>query len=283
MFSSWKVGRPFGIDLKLHSTFWLLPAFVFLTGWFDGGPRNALLDTAVILTVFGCVALHELGHALAARMYGIRTQDITLYPIGGVARLDRIPERPLPEIVIALAGPAVNVVIALLLLPLVLANGMLPSLWPSSLNPVPEFLVKVFASNVMLVVFNLIPAFPMDGGRVLRAFLSWFTDRVSATNAAATLGSVIAVCMGIYGLFYGMPMLVVLAVSLFIMGRQEAEMVRYTEAYRRRQRMWYDDVWTEQQPTTRQRDRNSGWVYDARTGDWIEYRDDDPFRRFRRV
>lgn len=281
MFGNLRIGRPFGIDLKLHSTFWLLPALIFITGWLQGGAYPALLNTAVVLAVFGCVALHELGHALAARWYGIRTQDITLYPIGGVARLDRIPERAWPEIVIALAGPLVNVVIALGLFAVLTADGVVFGVWPSYQNPGSTILARLLSANVFLVLFNLIPAFPMDGGRVFRAVLTWFTDRVTATNWAARLGSVIAIGFGIWALTTQQPFLFVLAISVFIMGRQEAQMVRQIEAHRRRQRMWFDAEWPDQQ--REQDDRSGGWVYDADRGEWIDSRGRDPFQRFRRV
>ena len=109
MFNNWRIGRPFGIDLFISGWFWLLPILIFATSFANGGIDSALFDTASIVALFGCVALHELGHALAARGYGIHTRDITLYPIGGVARLERMPEKPSAEMVIALAGPAVNV------------------------------------------------------------------------------------------------------------------------------------------------------------------------------
>jgi Zn-dependent protease len=267
MFGSLRIGRPFGIDLSLHGTFWLLPAFVFLSAYMAGGLPAAVMNTGVVLAVFGCVALHELGHALAARLYGIRTQDITLYPIGGVARLERMPERPIQEIVVALAGPAVNVVIALGLLGVLAADGLTLGIWPSYQNPAHTFLARLMMANVGLMLFNLIPAFPMDGGRVLRAVVSWFTDRVTATRVAVAIGTVFAVLFGVYALMppNPQPMLLILAVTVFLMGRQELEVVRREAEFRRRQRMWagaYDI------PTSRPDRPQDVWVYDARTGIW---------------
>ena len=118
-----RLGRPFGINTYVHWTFWLLPALILASGFLTGGLSAAMLDTTVLIAVFGCVALHELGHALAARQFGVRTRDITLYPLGGVASLDRIPRRPLAEIAIALAGPAVNVAIVALLIPIMKFDG----------------------------------------------------------------------------------------------------------------------------------------------------------------
>lgn len=279
MFGSLKVGRPFGIDLSIHPTFWLLPAFFLFSGWAQGGLQEAVLGTALLLAVFACVALHELGHALAARMYGIRTRDITLYPIGGVARLDRIPERPWPEIVVALAGPAVNVAIAAGIWAVLTADGLLLDVWPTGDHPTNVFLARLMQSNIALVVFNLIPAFPMDGGRVLRAVLSWVTDRVTATSWAANVGAVFAVLFGVAAVFFGQPMLFVLAIALFLMGRSEAAAVRQMEAERRRQKLWDDarfDLFGAQPPT-----QPDGFVFDPANGMWTEYRDGMAVRRFR--
>ena len=284
MLGTLQLGRPFGVRTAVHGTFWLLPAFFLLAGWLRGGVTEAVLDTAVLLAVFGCVLLHEFGHALAARWYGIRTHDITLYPIGGVARLERIPERPWPEIVIALAGPLVNVLIAAALFAVLLADGLALGVWPSGGHTANVVLHRVMVSNVFLVLFNLIPAFPMDGGRVLRAGLSWFTDRVTATTAAANIGTGFAVLFGVAAFLLPQPMLFVLAISLYLMGRQEAAAVRYQEAERRRWRDAEDDArgWS---PFVRQvhSAEPDGWVYDAATREWTEYRNGFPRRRFREV
>src|SRR5438270_10946448 len=129
MLRSWRLGSLFGIGIYVHSTFWLLPLLVALTAQ-GSGPAAVLYLLALLGAVFGCVVLHELGHALTARRYGIRTLDITLYPIGGVARLGRLPEHPREELWIALAGPAVNVVLAALLTPLVLGGAFLGAVLP---------------------------------------------------------------------------------------------------------------------------------------------------------
>ena len=190
MFNDWRIARPFGINLYVSGWFWILPVVVFATAFSGGGMAAAVVDTAAVLALFACVGLHELGHALAARGYGIRTRDITLYPIGGVARLERMPEKPSAEIAIALAGPAVNVSIALLLGGLMFAadalTGPAASLTAGHLD---GFLGRLFWGNVGLVLFNLIPAFPMDGGRVLRAVLCWCTSRVTATTVAGWVGA----------------------------------------------------------------------------------------------
>ena len=173
---SWKLGRVAGIDLFLHPTFLL----VFL---FTGVGAIPL-----VLALFGCVVLHELGHALMARRFGIETEDITLYPIGGVARLRRMPLRPGAELLIALAGPAVNfcIIAALIVLQMV---GLANFAYGSWLDGFVENLILV---NLVLGLFNLIPAFPMDGGRVLRALLSGWLGRARATSIAASLGRVLA-------------------------------------------------------------------------------------------
>ncbi len=290
MFNNWRVGRPFGIDVFISGWFWLLPILVFATSFANGGFDDALFDTASLLAVFVCVGLHELGHALAARGYGISTRDITLYPIGGVARLERMPERPSAEMVIALAGPAVNVVLAAVLGGLWFAGQAVLSPMGSTAAWVSDFVARLALANVVLVVFNLIPAFPMDGGRVLRAFLSWFTTRETATIIAGWVGAGFAVLIGLYGfgLFGGgfNPLLVFLAVSVFMMGRQEVKAVRWQAEQKRRQAEWdaAQHEWQHPQPDTSRDGRSEidGWVYDAESGEWVEYRDGRPVRRFRR-
>jgi Zn-dependent protease len=279
MFSNWRIGRPFGIDLFISGWFWLLPLVIFVLSFANGGFDSALFDTASLLAVFACVALHELGHALAARGYGIRTRDITLYPIGGVARLERMPERPSAEMVIALAGPAVNVAIALVLGAVWFAgNGTLASLGSAG-DWTNDFVARLAVANVALVVFNLIPAFPMDGGRVLRAFLSWFTHRTTATEIAGVVGAGFAILFGLYGLVTFNLLLVFLAVSVFMMGRQEVQAVRMEEEYKRREAMWDDeDEWSSRRDGRGGRD---GWVFHTDSGEWVEYRDGWPVRRFR--
>ena len=188
---SWKLGRVAGIDVYLHPSFLLLLAF----GWMREGLEGALL----IATAFGCVLLHELGHALAARRYGIETEDITLYLIGGVARLRRMPKAPGAELLIALAGPAVNVAIVL---GLAAARGLALFSASWSESPLDLFLVQLMLVNAALAAFNLIPAFPMDGGRVLRALLSGWLGRTRATMIAAGLGRGLALLFGLYSLFH---------------------------------------------------------------------------------
>jgi len=172
---AWKIGKLAGIDVYVHATFLLLVGFIVVASWTEGHDvARTISGLLFVMAIFGCIVLHELGHALTARRFGIRTRDIVLLPIGGVARLERMPEEPNQELFVALAGPAVNVVIATSIFVLLGALGRLPTLreaetvrWTGQ-----NFVPSLMSVNVWLVLFNLIPAFPMDGGRVLRALLA---------------------------------------------------------------------------------------------------------------
>jgi Zn-dependent protease/predicted transcriptional regulator len=218
---SLKLGRFLGIDVYLHFTFLLLLGFVGLTGWSAGRSLPAGLEGVVFFAgLFACVLLHEFGHALMARRYGIITRDITLLPIGGVARLERMPDQPMQEFWVALAGPAVNVVIALALsVPLLLSGHWNPL---HSLSMVHGSLIeRWWLMNVVLVAFNLLPAFPMDGGRVLRSILATQIPYARATRIAATIGQGMAILFGFAGLF-GNAMLLFIALFVWIGASQEA-------------------------------------------------------------
>lgn len=219
------LGRWFGIDVIVHWTFLLLIGLLVVAQLLTGAAWAAVAgSTTLLLAVFLCVLLHEFGHALTARAFGIRTHDITLLPIGGLARLERIPENPWQEFWIALAGPAVNVAIVAVLLPVAAALGSVQELMRSDLTAV-GFLTQLISINVALVVFNLLPAFPMDGGRVLRAVLAMFLPYARATNIAAACGQVMAVLFGIVGFFTNW-MLMLVAFFVYFAARGEAQHVQ---------------------------------------------------------
>jgi Zn-dependent protease/predicted transcriptional regulator len=226
---SWKLGRFAGIDVHIHATFLLLFGFFGVSYWVGGRGIAAMIEgLGFILFLFGCVILHEYGHALTARRYGIPTRDITLYPIGGVARLERMPDDPRQELWVALAGPAVNLVIAAALGAwLLLSNSFVPLSELSMTTG--SFVERLMMVNISLIVFNLIPAFPMDGGRVLRALLASRMNYVRATQIAASLGQGIAFLFGFVGLFTA-PTLVFIAFFVWIAAGQEVGMVQMKAA-----------------------------------------------------
>ena len=227
---SWRIGRFAGIDVYIHTTFLLLVAFFGFTYWQQTRTLSGTLEgIAFLLALFLSVVLHEYGHALTARRYGIKTRDITLLPIGGVARLERMPDKPLQELWVALAGPAVNVVIA---------GALFAGLWfgghwqpLSSLSTASGNLFeRLLVANVFLVLFNLLPAFPMDGGRVLRSLLAMRMPYARATRIAARIGQGMAVIFGFAGLF-GNPMLLLIALFVWIGAGQEAAAVEMKSSF----------------------------------------------------
>ena len=195
-----RLGSLFGIDLFLHWSFFLLLSWAGYQGYAEGGRAGAVFVVLLVCAVFLCVVLHELGHSLAARKFGVPTLSITLYPIGGVARLGFIPRNPRQELFIAIAGPAVNFAIAAVLTPIVFLVG-LPD-WNGTGDPPYElstFLMAITTCNVVMILFNLIPAFPMDGGRVLRSLIAWKGRYVLATTIAARLGQLMAFAFVVAG------------------------------------------------------------------------------------
>jgi Zn-dependent protease len=220
-----KLGNIAGIGVYIHWSFWLLPAWILLSA--GGGLAGALASVVFVFAVFGCVVLHELGHALMARRLGIGTRDITLYPIGGVASLERMPRRPAHELAIALAGPAVNVLIAAALFGLLVVGGIGTQglLFDFAGG---AFLANLLFVNVALVVFNMLPAFPMDGGRVLRAFMAMRLPYLRATEIAVRVGQTVAVVLGLVGLFSGGTLLFV-AFFVFVAAQAELAMARGRE------------------------------------------------------
>ena len=226
---SWRVGRFAGIDVYIHSTFFLLLGFIGLTNWLAHRSLAGTLEgVGFMLALFGCVLLHEFGHALTARRYGIQTRDITLLPIGGVARLERMPDDPRQELWVALAGPAVNLVIAALLYGWLASQSLLEPLTSLSVSQ-GSFLERVMLVNVTLVLFNLLPAFPMDGGRIVRALLALRLEYTRATQIAATLGQGMALIFGFVGLFTN-PFLLFIAFFVWIGAAQESSMVQMKTA-----------------------------------------------------
>ncbi len=221
---SFPIGRLLGSELRVHATFLILLAYVGGSAYSFGGLDAALVNVAYVLALFACVIAHEYGHALTARRFGIPTPDITLLPIGGIARLMRIPEKPGQEVLVALAGPAVNVVIFFVLwITAGLSFEAAPLTGGMTFADLPRELATL---NLILAAFNMIPAFPMDGGRVLRATLAMVTDRVKATRVAAGVGQVLAVGFGIYGFYIGSFIYPLIAVFIFMAARAEARDVR---------------------------------------------------------
>ena len=221
----WKLGTFAGIDVFVHATFLLLIGWIGYSHWLEYGTIAKVIEGILfILALFLSVVLHEYGHALTARRYGIKTRDITLYPIGGVARLERMPDKPIEELWVALMGPAVNVVIAAILFVYLYVSGSLAQMTDLTVAS-GSFLTRLMVVNISLVVFNLLPAFPMDGGRVLRALLAMRMDYVRATQIAATIGQGMAFLFGLAGLF-GNPFLLFIAFFVWIGASQEASMVQ---------------------------------------------------------
>lgn len=220
-----------GTEVRIHATFFLLLLLVAGQGMMTGqGLYGAVEASLFILAMFACVLLHEFGHVLAAKGYGINTPDITLLPIGGVARLERMPRKPSQEFVVALAGPMVNVIIAMVIS---LASNVQAGVHTGyDFGKAGHFFEKLMVWNWLMVFFNLIPAFPMDGGRLLRALLAVFFDYGKATRLAATVGQGIAMLVAIYMLLSATfhPMLLLIAFFIFMAAGQEAAAVTQQEA-----------------------------------------------------
>ncbi|MEO6445082.1 MAG: site-2 protease family protein [Gemmatimonadaceae bacterium] len=216
-----RIGVFSGIALYVHVTFILLVVWVGYAHWqAEQSVWAVAAGIFFILALFTCVVLHEFGHALTARRFGIGTRDIILLPIGGVARLERMPEDPRQELLVALAGPAVNAVIALVLYVGLRAVGGMSPIGELTLTG-GSFLERMMVINVVLATFNLLPAFPMDGGRVVRALLAMRMNYARATRLAARLGQAVALVFGILG-FFGSPFLVLIAVFVWIGAAQES-------------------------------------------------------------
>lgn len=220
MAGSWKLGRFVGIDVHIHWSFWLLMLFYTLSATLAGGLTSGLMTALFVALVFACVLAHEFGHALAAAGYGIPTRDITLLPIGGLARLERMPEDPKQELVIALAGPLVNVVIAAALIFSQWLSGLAVTTSPEAIAD-EGLLAPLVAANIVLVLFNMLPAFPMDGGRVLRSLIAMRTTHLRATEIAARVGRWMALLFFMIGLMTGQFTLVLVSIFVFMAGMGE--------------------------------------------------------------
>ncbi|MFC6488885.1 site-2 protease family protein [Nitratireductor sp. GCM10026969] len=218
---SFSIGKFAGTVVRVHITFFLLLIWIWFMHYQIGGMAAAWEGVAFILAIFACVVLHEFGHALAARRYGIRTPDITLLPIGGLARLERMPEEPRQELFIAVAGPMVNVVIAAIIFVALGGTAGIEQMLQVE-NPRADFLVRLAGVNVFLVLFNMIPAFPMDGGRVLRALLATRLSWARATQIAANIGQGLAFLFGFLGLLYN-PLLIFIAIFVYLAAAAEAQ------------------------------------------------------------
>ncbi|MCC6215083.1 MAG: site-2 protease family protein [Polyangiaceae bacterium] len=224
---SLRVARVRGIDIRVHATFLLVVTYFVIAGY-RHGPIGAAFGGALVVLIFASVTLHELGHSLVAQALGVPVREIVLLPIGGVARLGREPRTPLHELLIAVAGPAVNVLLAVGLA--ALGVSVFGPAWLTELElleamegqPSASGLVaNLLVSNVLLGVFNMLPALPMDGGRVFRATLAMFTTRERATNVAATVGQVLAASMGIFALLKGNFVLALIGGFVFLAAGQE--------------------------------------------------------------
>ena len=228
---SYRIGKVADIPLLLHWTFLLIPAWIILSGMAAGSAAaTVMLNLSLVAVIFGCVVLHELGHAMAARHFGIQTKDIVLMPIGGVARLMGMPRKWQQELAVALAGPAVNVVIALglmMFIPLFDWNVL-----ATSDSAAFTLYRNALYVNVAMIVFNMLPLFPMDGGRVLRSLLSGWLGHLTGTRIAATVGKTLAVALGLSGLFvFGNPMLLFIAGFVYFGARQESAMAEAESAF----------------------------------------------------
>lgn len=229
MKGAFRIGTYRNIGVYIHWTFLLLLFWVGGNSFFEGSSVNVIAEEiGFLLMVFLCVLLHEFGHALSAARYGIPTKDITLLPIGGLARLEKIPERPGHELVVAIAGPAVNVIIIIVLAVVMYFGKGLP-LGLDFIRPESNsFVVNLMLVNISLVVFNMIPAFPMDGGRILRSLLAMKLSKLKATKIAARIGQIISVGFVVFGWLYS-PMLILIGIFIFFGAKAELKHIIESE------------------------------------------------------
>jgi Zn-dependent protease len=260
---SLKLGRFFGINLYLHWSFWLLPLWLVLTNGHDPDADPLGLRLLLLAALFAFVVLHEYGHALMARSFGIATRDVTLYPIGGVARLERMSEKPWEEFWIAIAGPLVN---------FVSAGALAFVMFLAPLHGLAGELVQyLFGMNIVLFVFNLLPAFPMDGGRVLRALLAVPLDRLTATRVAVYVSVAVALVMGAAGVwFLHSPWPVLIGLFVIWAGHQELRMLELQREHPEEAEPHYEQP--EPRPSAWSgvpRGAVMVYIWDPRTHQWI--------------
>jgi Zn-dependent protease/CBS domain-containing protein len=222
------IGRVAGTAIRVHITFLLFLAWIGFSALRHGGQEEALQSVLFIVLLFLCVLLHEFGHIFMARHYGIATPDVTLLPIGGVASLERIPEKPSQELAVAIAGPAVNVVIAIALM--ILLGSLAPADITKIEDPGLGLIARLASANIFLVLFNMIPAFPMDGGRVLHAILSMRIGPQRAMRVASRIGQGLAFALGFAGLF-GNPLLIFIAIFVYVAAAGEAQETEMRSAF----------------------------------------------------
>ncbi len=229
MGKTWRIATIFGIPIHLH---WTLGLFVLFFIWFAKqealSTENIALLFGFVIALFCCILLHEFGHSLTAKRFGVKTRDIILSPIGGLARLESIPNDPWKEFKIAINGPLVNLLIAIILVVFILLFGY--PILPDINNGVvsigsSNFLQMLMYTNIGVFMFNLIPAFPMDGGRILRSLLSLKLGRVSATKWASILGKLLAICFTLYAVFHGHLLLIIIGPFIYFLAGQEYRQV----------------------------------------------------------
>ncbi|QFU17950.1 site-2 protease family protein [Microvirga thermotolerans] len=224
------VARIAGTAVRIHVTFLLFLVWIGASYWRMGGREAAVEGVLFMVLLFACVLAHEFGHILAARRFGIRTPEVTLWPIGGIASLERLPSKPREELIVAVAGPAVNVAIAALIV-LALGIGLGDAATAAMDDPRTSLLARLAGANIFLVVFNLLPAFPMDGGRVLRALLAMRMGSLEATRVAARIGQGAAFVFALVGLFTN-PMLIVIGLFVYLAATAEAQDMAFRDATR---------------------------------------------------
>lgn len=226
---SLKIGKVKDIGIYVHASFLILVAWIGFIYYIQTKTLSGVLDGVLfIIVLFSIVVMHELAHALTAKKFGIKTRDIILLPIGGMSRMERIPEKPIHELLIAIAGPLSNIVLAIVIyIGLFFSNHQVD--WQNYSPLTSQFFEKLFVINVVLAIFNLLPAFPMDGGRVLRAALALKLNYVRATNIAAQIGQFFSIFLGILGLMYN-PILVLIAVFIWIGAASESSMIQLKKA-----------------------------------------------------